>query len=79
MSATREVTVVLHVTEELTGTYVIDEADYREWRGDEPDTPDRIREYLRSGDEFEVIQSVYDDAEKRGQSEIWSSEIEEVR
>lgn len=43
------------------------------------DTPERVREYLKSGDEFEVIQTVYEEAQRLGQTEIWSSEIEEIR
>lgn len=74
----REVTVVVEVTERHTGTYAIDVADYQEWLDGEPDTTERLREYLKSGDDLEVIQAVYDDAERRGQVEIWDSVIEEV-
>lgn len=74
----REVTVVVEVIEHHTGTYSIEEADYQEWLNGDEDTPERLREYLKSGDDFEVIQSVYDDAERTGQVEIWSSTIDDV-
>ena len=57
-SRTAQVTVTVEY--EYVSDIEIDEDEYREWLDEDEDTPDAILEFLRSGDELEVIADVAD-------------------